>query len=58
LQLHSCLATHNGHDSLITAGTGRGKTLPIALNLLIDDPADGFMSLMILPLKHLQITGK
>jgi hypothetical protein len=56
LQLCSCLATHNRHDSLISAGTGSGKTLPIALNLLLDDPADGFISLTISPLKCLQIT--
>jgi ATP-dependent helicase YprA (DUF1998 family) len=53
LQLRSCLATHNGHDSLISAGMGSGKTLPIALNLLLDNPADGFISLTISPLKHL-----
>ena len=35
LQLRSCLATHNNQDSLIyAAGTGRGKTLPIALTVI------------------------
>ncbi|KAF8229436.1 hypothetical protein L208DRAFT_1150171, partial [Tricholoma matsutake] len=55
LQLCSCLATHNNQDSLICAGTGSGKTLSIALNLLLDDPAKGSISLMISPLKWLQI---
>ena len=56
MQLRAFLATHNGHDSLVNAGTGSGKTLPIALNLLLDNPADAFISLTISPLKHLQIT--
>lgn len=34
LQLRACLATYHAHDSLIDAGTGSGKTLPIVLNLL------------------------
>ena len=56
LQLRSCLATHNNQDSLICAGTGSGKTLSIALNLLLDNPANGSISLTISPLKQLQIT--
>ena len=56
LQLRAFLATSKGQDSLIEAGTGSGKTLPIALNLLLDDPADNLISLTILPLKCLQIT--
>ena len=56
LQLRSCLATHNNQDSLICAGTGSGKTLPITLNLLLDNPAKGSISLTISPLKRLQIT--
>lgn len=55
-QLRACLATQNGQDSLINAGTGSGKTLPIALNLLLDDPIDTGISLTISPLKRLQIT--
>jgi ATP-dependent helicase YprA (DUF1998 family) len=56
LQLRAFLATSKGQDSLIEAGTGSGKTLPIALNLLLDDPADNLISLTISPLKRLQIT--
>ncbi|KAF8221563.1 P-loop containing nucleoside triphosphate hydrolase protein [Tricholoma matsutake] len=56
LQLHACLATYKGQDSLIGAGTRNGKTLPIVLNLLLDDPKDGRISLTISPLKCLQVT--
>ena len=35
LQLRSCLATH---DSLICAGTGSGKTLPILMIALLSEP--------------------
>ncbi|KAF8221223.1 hypothetical protein L208DRAFT_1329412, partial [Tricholoma matsutake] len=56
MQLHVTLATYNGSDSLINAGTGSGKTLPIALNLLLDNPLDNCISLTISPLKQLQVT--
>ena len=56
IQLQSCLATFNGKDSLIYAGTGSGKTLPIALNILLEDPAKERITLTISPLKRLQIT--
>ncbi|KAF9463438.1 hypothetical protein BDZ94DRAFT_1124584, partial [Collybia nuda] len=55
-QLRACLATHNRHDSLINAGTGSGKTLPIALNLLLNNPTEANISLTISLLKRLQIT--
>jgi ATP-dependent helicase YprA (DUF1998 family) len=55
MQLRAILATYNGSDSLVNAGTGSGKTLPIALNLLLDDPLDNGISLTILPLKWLQV---
>ncbi|KAG1848131.1 hypothetical protein F4604DRAFT_1594121, partial [Suillus subluteus] len=52
-QLEAILATLNGHDSIITASTGCGKTLClIILNLLCPDT----ISVMISPLKCLQIT--
>ena len=56
MQLRATLATYNGSDSLVNAGTGSGKTLPIALNLLLDDPLDNYISLTISPLKRLQVT--
>ncbi|KAF8220668.1 hypothetical protein L208DRAFT_1070601, partial [Tricholoma matsutake] len=56
LQLHACLATFNRQDSLVDASTRSGKTLPIALSLLLDDPANHFVSLTISPLKWLQVT--
>jgi hypothetical protein len=56
LQLRACLETYHGRDSLINAGTGSGKTLPIVLNLLLDDPRENGISLTISPLKRLQVT--
>ena len=56
LQLRACLAKYHGHDPLINAGTGSGKTLPIALNLLLDNPSENGISLTISPLKRLQVT--
>jgi len=56
IQLQSCLAMFNGQDSLVYAGTGSGKTLPIALNILLEDPAKKRVTLTISPLKRLQIT--
>ena len=56
MQLQSCLAMFNGKDFLVCAGTGSGKTLPIALNILLDDPARQRITLTISPLKRLQTT--
>jgi len=55
LQLQACLATYHSHDSLIDAGTGSSKTLPIALNFLLDDPWLKKITLTISPLKHIQV---
>ncbi|KAG5637668.1 hypothetical protein DXG03_004405 [Asterophora parasitica] len=56
MQLRATLATHYGQDSVINAGTGSGKTLPIALNILLDDPQAQGITLTISPLKRLEIT--
>jgi ATP-dependent helicase YprA (DUF1998 family) len=56
IQLRSCLATSNGQDSLLYAGTGSGKTLPIALNILLEDLEKNYVTITISPLKRLQIT--
>ena len=37
MQLRAVIADQNHKDALIAAGTGSRKTLPIALNILLDD---------------------
>jgi ATP-dependent helicase YprA (DUF1998 family) len=54
MQLRSILADQRGRDSLISAGTGSGKTLPIALCALLDDPAKKKVTIVVSPLKRLQ----
>ena len=54
MQLRAVVADQNGGDSLTSAGTGSGKTLPIALNFLLDDPSTEPVTLTISPLKQLQ----
>jgi len=44
MQLCACLATHDGHNSLVNAGTGSGQTLSITLDLLLDNPTNEFIS--------------
>ncbi|KAF8169075.1 hypothetical protein BJ912DRAFT_835350, partial [Pholiota molesta] len=39
MQLRAILADRLGKESLISARTGSGKTLPIAINILLDDPS-------------------
>ncbi len=56
MQLRSVLADKHGKDSLVAAGTGSGKTLPIALNMLLDDPSKKLVTLTLSPLKRLQST--
>ncbi|KAG2353568.1 hypothetical protein BDR07DRAFT_1309106, partial [Suillus spraguei] len=50
-QLEAVLATLNGRDSVITAGTGSGKTLCIIIPILL---RPGTVSITISPLKRLQ----
>lgn len=54
MQFRAILADQLGHDSLVSAGTGSGKTLPIAINILLDDPAKRKITITISPLKRLQ----
>lgn len=56
MQLRVVLANHHGRDCLVSAGTGSGKTLPIALNALLDDPDKSLVTLTLSPLKRLQVT--
>lgn len=56
MQLRVVLANQNGKDCLISAGTGSGKTLPIVLNTLLDDPDKKLVTLTLSPLKGLQMT--
>jgi hypothetical protein len=56
MQLRVVLADAHAKDALIAAGTGSGKTLPIALCILLDDPTANYLSITISPLKRLQVT--
>ena len=56
MQLRAVLADQTEQDSLVAAGTGSGKTLPMALNILLDDPSKKLTTVTISPLKRLQAT--
>ena len=56
MQLRVVLADAHAKDALIAAGTGSGKTLPITLCILLDDPTANYLSVTISPLKRLQVT--
>lgn len=56
MQLRGVVADQNGGDSLTAAGTGSGKTLPMALNIHFDDPQAHPITITISPLKRLQTT--
>ena len=56
MQLRTLLADVNRKDCLVSAGTGSGKTLPIALKILLDDPTKNSISLTLSPYKRLQKT--
>jgi len=56
MQLRVVLADVHTKDALVAAGTGSGKTLPIALCILLDDPTANYLSITISPLKRLQVT--
>jgi replicative superfamily II helicase len=56
MQLKAILSDYCGNDRLVSVGTGSGKTLPIALNVLLDDPDKKLITLVLSPLKSLQVT--
>ena len=56
MQFCVILSDFRRRDCLIAAGTGSEKTLPIALCILLDDPAANFITITISPLKRLQVT--
>ena len=56
MQLKAVLSDYHGKDTLVSAGTGSGKTLPIALNVLLDDPDKHLITVTLSPLKRLQMT--
>lgn len=56
MQLRTLLADVKGKDCLVSAGTGSGKTLPIALKILLDDPTKNLITLTLSPYKRLQKT--
>ncbi len=54
MQLRAILADRLRHESLVPAGTGSRKTLPIAINILLNDPAKRKITITMSPLKRLQ----
>ena len=56
MQLRAILSDSQGKDTLVSAGTGSGKILPIALNVLLDDLDCNLVTLTLSPLKRLQVT--
>ena len=56
MQLRVILAERHGLDAVVASGTGSGKTLPMALTMLLDNPAENRITITISPLKRLQVT--
>ncbi|KAF6744011.1 hypothetical protein DFP72DRAFT_1079195 [Ephemerocybe angulata] len=56
MQLKVVLADQKKKHILVSAGTGSGKTLPMALNMLLDDPARQSITMTLSPLKRLQLS--
>lgn len=56
MQLQHVIGDRTGQNTLVSAGTGSGKTLPMALCILLDDPEENKVTLTLSPLKRLQIT--
>ncbi|KAF9044154.1 hypothetical protein BJ165DRAFT_183243 [Panaeolus papilionaceus] len=57
MQLRTMVAEiFHKNDVLVSAGTGSGKTLPVALAVLLQDPDDHRITITVSPLKRLQST--
>ena len=56
MQLKTVLACWKKSDTLVLARTGSGKTLPMALTILLDNPAMNYKTITISLLKRLQTT--
>jgi ATP-dependent helicase YprA (DUF1998 family) len=56
MQLKAVLSDYHGRDTFVSVGTGSGKTLPIALNILLDDLDKNLVTITLSPLKRLQVT--
>lgn len=56
MQFQAVLANVKGRGAVICAGTGSGKTLPIAIAILLDNPADNLITITLSPFKRLQVT--
>ncbi|KAF9486495.1 P-loop containing nucleoside triphosphate hydrolase protein [Pholiota conissans] len=54
IQLKDVLGDRRGRSTLVSAGTGSGKSIPMALNILLDDPRQNLISITVSPLKRLQ----
>ncbi|KAJ3550829.1 hypothetical protein NMY22_g203 [Coprinellus aureogranulatus] len=57
-QLELVLCFLYDRNSILVAGTCFGKTLTIIIAILLEDPADGTVTLVISPLKRLQKTQR
>ncbi|KAF8275163.1 hypothetical protein EI94DRAFT_35352 [Lactarius quietus] len=55
MQLKAVLSDCHGKDTLVSAGYGSDKTLPIALNVLLDDPDKRLITVILSPLKRLRL---
>ena len=56
MKLRVILASFRKKRILVSSGTGSGKTLPMAVMMLMDDPGRQLISFTLSPLKRLQST--
>lgn len=56
MQLKAVLSDYHEKDTLISAGTGSSKTLPITLSVLLNDLDEQLVTVILSPLKWLQVS--